>query len=105
MKTFAVLGAVSVIGLSILAPTPVYAGSKRCTISDDGVRHCLTKRQARRQARKGTSPTEVPSAGSGGVGTASANGGAVSIGDVNSGGNAGNAIGVGDTYGGAVPVD
>ena len=50
------------------------------------------------------SVTDVASAGNGGVATASANGGAVSIGDVNSGGNAGNAIGVGDTWG-TVGVD
>ena len=48
---------------------------------------------------------DIASAGNGGVATASANGGAVSIGDVNSGGNAGNAIGVGDTWGGPVTVD
>jgi hypothetical protein len=48
---------------------------------------------------------DIASAGNGGVATASANGGAVSIGDVNSGGNAGNAIGVGDTWGGSVAVD
>jgi hypothetical protein len=51
-----------------------------------------------------TSVTDVASSGNGGVATASANGGAVSLGDVNSGGNAGNAIGVGDTYG-PVAVD
>ena len=51
------------------------------------------------------SVTDVASAGNGGVATASANGGAVSLGDVNSGGNAGNAIGVGDTSGGPVAVD
>src|SRR5690349_24954361 len=45
------------------------------------------------------------SAGNGGVATAGANGGAVSLGDINSGGNAGNAIGVGDTWGGGVGVD
>jgi len=50
-------------------------------------------------------PTDVVSAGNGGVATASSNGGAVGIGDVNSGGNAGNAIGVGDTYHGSVAVD
>jgi hypothetical protein len=44
------------------------------------------------------------SAGSGGVATADAQGGTVSIGDVNSGGNAGNAISVGNTQGG-VRVD
>jgi hypothetical protein len=49
--------------------------------------------------------TDTAAAGNGGVATASANGGAVSIGDVNSGGNAGNAIGVGDTWGGPVTVD
>jgi len=43
--------------------------------------------------------TDVASAGNGGVATASANGGAVSIGDVNSGGNTGCAIGIGDTFG------
>jgi len=47
---------------------------------------------------------DIASAGNGGVATASASGGAVSIGDVNSGGNAGNAIGVGDTVG-SVGVD
>jgi hypothetical protein len=41
---------------------------------------------------------DIASAGNGGVATASANGGAVSIGDINSGGNACNAIGVGDTF-------
>jgi hypothetical protein len=46
-----------------------------------------------------TSSGDIASAGNGGVATASANGGAVSIGDINSGGNAGNAIGVGNTYG------
>ena len=48
---------------------------------------------------------DIASAGNGGVATASANGGAVSIQDINSGGNAGNAIGVGDTWGGPVSVD
>ena len=52
-----------------------------------------------------TGPTDVASAGNGGVATSSASGGAASIGDVNSGGNAGNAIGVGDTSGGSVGVD
>jgi hypothetical protein len=47
---------------------------------------------------------DVASAGNGGVATASANGGAVSIGNINSGGNVGNAIAVGDTFG-IVPVD
>ena len=42
--------------------------------------------------------TDTASSGNGGVGTASANGGVVSIGDINSGGNAGNAISVGDTH-------
>jgi hypothetical protein len=42
---------------------------------------------------------DIASAGNGGVATASANGGAVSIGNVNSGGNVGNAIAVGDTFG------
>jgi hypothetical protein len=51
----------------------------------------------------GTGP--IASAGNGGVATASANGGVVSIADINSGGNAGNAIGVGDTSGGPVFVD
>ena len=45
------------------------------------------------------SDTDVASSGNGGVATASANGGAVSLGDVNSGGNAGNAVGVGYTSG------
>ena len=49
-------------------------------------------------------PTDVVSAGNGGVATASSNGGAVGVGDVNSGGNAGNAVGVGDTVG-SVGVD
>ena len=49
--------------------------------------------------------SDIASAGNGGVATASANGGAVSIGDVNSGGNAGSAIGVGDTWGGDVGVN
>jgi hypothetical protein len=44
-------------------------------------------------------PTDVASSGNGGVATASANGGAVSVGDINSGGNVCNAIGVGNTYG------
>ncbi|MBW3632654.1 MAG: hypothetical protein KY456_06470 [Chloroflexi bacterium] len=48
---------------------------------------------------------DIASAGTGGIATASANGGAVVIGDVNSGGNAGSAIGVGDTWGGPVFVD
>jgi hypothetical protein len=43
--------------------------------------------------------TDIASAGNGGVATASANGGAVSIGDINSGGNVGCAISVGDTFG------
>ena len=47
---------------------------------------------------------DIASAGNGGVATASASGGAVSIQDINSGGNAGNAIGVGDTVG-SVAVD
>jgi hypothetical protein len=52
----------------------------------------------------GTSDTDIASAGNGGVASASANGGVVSLADINSGGNAGNAIGVGDTYG-SVGVD
>ena len=48
---------------------------------------------------------DIAVAGTGGVATASANGGAVVIGDVNSGGNAGSAIGIGDTWGGPVAVD
>ena len=44
-------------------------------------------------------PDDVASAGNGGVATASANGGAVSVGDINSGGNVCNAIGIGNTYG------
>src|SRR5215218_3712424 len=51
-----------------------------------------------------TSETEIASAGNGGVATASANGGAVSVGDINSGGNVCNAIGIGDTSS-YVPVD
>jgi hypothetical protein len=47
---------------------------------------------------------DIASAGNGGVATASANGGAVSVGDINSGGNVCNAIGIGDTSA-AVPVD
>ena len=43
--------------------------------------------------------TDIASAGNGGVATASANGGAVSVGDINSGGNVCNAIGIGDTMG------
>jgi hypothetical protein len=43
--------------------------------------------------------TDIASAGNGGVATASANGGAVSVGDINSGGNVCNAIGIGNTYG------
>ena len=50
------------------------------------------------------SATDIASAGNGGVATASANGGAVSVGDINSGGNVCNAIGIGDTSA-AVPVD
>jgi hypothetical protein len=42
---------------------------------------------------------DVASAGNGGVATASADGGAVSVGDINSGGNVCNAIGIGDTIG------
>ena len=45
------------------------------------------------------SVTDLASAGNGGVATASANGGAVSVGDINSGGNVCNAIGIGNTYG------
>ena len=47
---------------------------------------------------EGESVTDTASAGNGGVATASASGGAVSIGDINSGGNACNAVGIGDTY-------
>jgi hypothetical protein len=43
--------------------------------------------------------TDIASAGNGGVATASANGGAVSVGNINSGGNVCNAIGIGDTFG------
>src|SRR5918994_3514256 len=46
-----------------------------------------------------TGVTNIASAGNGGVATASANGGVVSVGDINSGGNVCNAIGIGDTYG------
>jgi hypothetical protein len=42
---------------------------------------------------------DIASAGNGGVATASANGGAVSVGDINSGSNVCNAIGIGDTIG------
>jgi hypothetical protein len=42
---------------------------------------------------------DIASAGNGGVASASANGGAVSMGNINSGGNVGNAIGIGNTYG------
>jgi hypothetical protein len=52
----------------------------------------------------GATPPEVASAGNGGVATASANGGAVSIGDINSGGNVCNAIGIGNTYGAYDPT-
>ena len=45
----------------------------------------------------GLDALDVASAGNGGVATAAANGGAISVGDINSGGNAGNAISVGDT--------
>src|SRR5918995_4276122 len=48
---------------------------------------------------EGESDTDIASAGNGGVATASANGGVVSVGDINSGGNVCNAIGIGDTYG------
>jgi len=47
---------------------------------------------------------DIASAGNGGVATASANGGAVSIGDINSGGNVCNAIGIGNTSA-SFPVD
>jgi hypothetical protein len=50
-------------------------------------------------------PTDVVSAGNGGVATSSASGGAASLGDINSGGNAGSAIGIGDTAGGGVAAD
>src|SRR5688572_29523921 len=46
----------------------------------------------------GDSWSDIASAGNGGVATASANGGAVSVGNINSGGNACNAIGIGDTF-------
>jgi hypothetical protein len=52
----------------------------------------------------GDENTDIASAGNGGVATASANGGAVSIGDINSGGNVCNAIAVGDTFA-EIPVD
>ena len=49
--------------------------------------------------------TDTASSGNGGVATAGADGGAVSIQDINSGGNAGNAISVGDTVcAGAAPA-
>jgi hypothetical protein len=44
-----------------------------------------------------TSVFDTAAAGNGGVATAAANGGAISVGDINSGGNVGNAISVGDT--------
>lgn len=47
----------------------------------------------------GDDSVDVASAGNGGVATASADGGAVSIGNINSGGNVCNAIGIGDTFG------
>ena len=43
--------------------------------------------------------SDIASAGNGGVATASASGGAVSVGNINSGGNVGCAIGIGDTFG------
>src|SRR5215207_2806479 len=46
----------------------------------------------------------IASAGNGGVATASADGGAVSVGNINSGGNVCNAIGIGDTSAN-IPVD
>ncbi len=46
----------------------------------------------------GLDALDVASAGNGGVASAAANGGAISVGDINSGGNAGNAISVGDTH-------
>jgi len=46
----------------------------------------------------GLDALDVASAGNGGVASAAANGGAISVGDINSGGNVGNAISVGDTH-------
>lgn len=50
-----------------------------------------------RRGGDGDAFTDIASAGNGGVATAAANGGAISVGDINSGGNVGNAISVGDT--------
>lgn len=55
--------------------------------------------------RNSASAQDIASAGNGGVATASANGGAVSVGDVNSGLNSGSAIAVGDTKHGSVAID
>jgi hypothetical protein len=46
----------------------------------------------------GLDSLDVASAGNGGVASAAANGGVISVGDINSGGNVGNAISVGDTH-------
>ena len=51
-----------------------------------------------RHGGDGDAFTDIASAGNGGVATAAANGGAISVGDINSGGNVGNAISVGDTH-------
>ena len=51
-----------------------------------------------------TSVIDIASAGNGGVATAAANGGAISLGDINSGGNVGNAIEVGNTNCDVAPV-
>jgi hypothetical protein len=51
-----------------------------------------------------TSVIDIASAGNGGVATAAANGGAISIGDINSGGNVGNAIEVGNTNCDVAPI-
>jgi hypothetical protein len=53
----------------------------------------------------GPDEVDIASAGNGGVATASADGGAVSVGNIWSGGNVGNAISVGDTSWGSVYID
>jgi hypothetical protein len=53
----------------------------------------------------GPDEVDIASAGNGGVASASADGGAVSVGNINSGGNVGNAIAVGDTSWGSVYID
>ena len=101
LKTFAALGAVSIVGLSVLVVTPVHAGDKVCFRDNEGVRHCVTERQARQLQRKldkrrgdkgspppvedaeavtgGTSPSETGGAGEGGIAIGDAGGGTVSV--------------------------